>query len=115
MNNLQHPNEINYRFQESWRRLSEITGNNKVNAQSEVSLRSLQRCLKWCLAYVLLQSYCGKVIQPYCSQGSMIIKKFWIIYWERRFFLDQPPTAQDFFEWYCDSNTIREEATAFNG
>jgi hypothetical protein len=110
MPNIQNDADINDRFQESWKRLSETIENGRgAGHQTKRAVRRLQRCLKWCIAYAFLRSYCEKVIQPYSDRPAMTVKKFWVEYWERNFITNQPPTAKDFFEWYCDSRTIKEE------
>ena len=102
--------EINNRFQLSWEILS--TNSNYKPAvcnKTQEALSKMNRCLKWSLAYANLRNYCGDIIKPYSHQYAMIIKKFWVQYFERNFLLDLPPAPKDFFEWYCDSNIIKEE------
>jgi len=106
----QNAEEINSRFQLSWERLAKVVEKDRVsNNKTDRAIIRLERCLKWCLAYTHLRDYCGGIIMPFSEQYIVIIKKFWVQYFEQYFLTDIPPIPQDFFEWYCDSETIEEE------
>lgn len=100
--------EINNRFQLSWELLSTCPSP-KSSDRTRESISRLNRSLKWALAYTNLRSYCGQIIKPYSQHYSIIIKRFWVQYFEYNFLSDKPPVIQDFFEWYCDSSIIKEE------
>jgi hypothetical protein len=103
-------NEIDERFEQTWAQLAKEAKKNKIgSADSEKSLRKLLLCLKWSTAYSVLQGQCLQVIQPFHKNANSIIKWFWVEYNEQHLFADYPPTPNDFFEWYCNSNTIEEE------
>lgn len=102
--------EINKRFERSWESMSKALSHEKGLPQdTKRAVRRLKRCLRWCTAYSILQTYCGNIIKLYEENAALIIKKFWIDYWSLHFYEDIPPTPKEFFEWYCDSDTIEEE------
>lgn|GEM_PF-903111 len=102
--------EINNKFHLSWKLLANVIEKESgLNNRTDRAIMKLTRCLKWSLAYAHLRNYCGYVIKPFSDQYAVIIKKFWIQYFEQYFSKDIPPMAKDFFEWYCDSETILEE------
>lgn len=114
MLNVNYCEEINQQFERSWKRLSEMAEeSSKEQDKTRHNVKKLHRCLKWCTAYAFLQSYCGEIIKPYSTHYGILIKKFWVAYCEKFFSADLPPTPQQFFEWYCDSNTIKDEKVMF--
>lgn len=102
--------DIDQKFEQTWALLALEAKNNKIaDDSSELSIKRLMGCLKWCTAYSAIQTECKKIIAPYHKQTDFIIKWFWIEYNEMHDFSDLPPTPTDFFEWYCNSYTIETE------
>lgn len=107
--------EIDDQFKKSWEQLSK---NGRIEKKSlnktEKAIQNLNRSLKWALAYANIRNYCGHIIKPYSPQSTLVIKRFWVHYFEQYFSKDRPPMPQDFFDWYCDSKTIHEERIILN-
>lgn len=101
---------IDLQFEKSWERLAKEPYTQQHTYDGDIlQIDRLKRCLKWCTAYSILQNHCTKIIEPMHTQPSSIIKWFWVEYEAQ--FLDQdiPPTPKEFFEWYCNSQTIARE------
>ena len=105
---MQTLDEINRRFEYTWELISGIAEQQTANPTEE-ALDKLKHCLKWSIAYSLLQEECFSVIQPFHQYPLAIIKWFWVEYGERHFPTDSPPTLKEFMEWYCDSDTIWQD------
>jgi len=103
---------IDKKFEMSWKKLTKEPANAKGKGTNEVmfQINRLKKCLKWSTAYSILQNYCARIIQPYHNgEAATIVKWFWVEYGDQNFKNDIAPTPKEFFEWYCDSETIRKE------
>ena len=107
-------NNLEKRFEQTWAQLAKEAKNNKIGSgDSEEGLKKLLLCLKWSTAYSVLQSQCMGIIKPFHKQANTIVKWFWVEYNEHQHSDDVPPTPKDFFEWYCDSATIKKESEMY--
>ena len=112
--NKNYIDEINKRFESSWERISNGSFRRSENGDKmKQTITRLHSCLKWSTAYAFLQSHCASIIKPYTLEANIIIKRFWVEYGEKNFEKECPPTPKEFFEWYCDSQTIREDRYMF--
>jgi len=100
--------EINHRFEHTWKLISGMA-EQQITHPTERALRKLKHCLKWSIAYSLLQSEGLRMIRPFHQNPLAVIKWFWIEYSEQHFLTNSPPTLKEFMEWYCNSDTIRED------
>lgn len=102
---------IDQKFEMSWKKLAKEPAKSKKGVNDVIhQINRLKKCLKWSTAYSILQNHCAKIIQPYHNNEAVtIIKWFWIEYSEQHFRKDVAPTPKEFFEWYCNSDTIRKE------
>ncbi len=106
--NVNHLKRINDEFDQTWMKLSTLSAKAQ-ECETRRAVRKLHKCLKWTTAYTFIQSYCGEIIKKYSKQHGILIKKFWIEYVQQHLIEDIPPTPNDFFIWYCKSETILEE------
>jgi hypothetical protein len=107
-------NNLEERFEQTWAQLAREAKKNKIGTDnSEDGLKKLLLCLKWSTAYSVLQSQCIDIIKPFHKQANTIVKWFWVEYNEHHNSDNVPPTPKDFFEWYCDSDTIKRESKMY--
>lgn len=106
--------EINKKFESSWEKISKTAHvHTEHGDKMKQTLSRLHSCLKWSTAYAFLQSHCANIIKPYIQDANIVIKRFWVEYGEKNLKSDCPPTPKEFFEWYCDSQTIQEDRLMF--
>ncbi len=79
---------------------------------SQRVIRKLKRRINYYQAYIALISSCLPVISGYFTQPIFVINRFWKEYCaQNNYCYETFPDASDFFEWFCHSNTIKEESS----
>jgi hypothetical protein len=109
--------EIEQRFEEEMKAFLAETRTEEMTPFIAFRIRVHFSNYKLRLHRAILYEIAGEIIQPYCPAHAKKIQEF--IRYRTELFKsgvveNNWPKLRDFFEWYCDSDVIRDEVKASN-